>query len=86
MGKIMVVGKATQGYTADRCHIIFEIKATGDTPAKASVLSSEECERFLSKLQSMGIEPNTVEIFSDQIDRDYHAKSVSFESKKNLKI
>lgn len=86
MGKIMVIGRAERDYAPDRCTLNLEIKATGDTAGKASFTSSEECEKLLSKLVPLGIKPEDVEIYKDQIERDYRSKGYTYDSQKFLRI
>ena len=86
MGKIMVIGNAERDYAPDRCTLNLEIKATGDTAGKASLTSSEECEKLLSKLVALGIKPEDVEIYRDQIERDYRSKGSVYDSQKFLRI
>ena len=62
MGKIMVVGKVEREVFPDLCSINLEIETRGDTASEASRLSSEECERLLTCLVDLGIEPDSVEL------------------------
>ena len=86
MGKIMVIGKAERKYSADLCNVNLEVETTRKTANEASKASSEQCERLLSKLQELGIEPDRIEIHYDQVDRksDYHSNEISYESRKSL--
>ena len=86
MGKIMVIGKAEQEYDADICNINIEIGSVRKKASEASQVSSEHCEALLSKLQELGIEPNSVEIQYDHIveKSDYRSNETSYESKKSL--
>ena len=87
MGKIMVVGKAEREYEANECSINLEIEVSRQTSSEASKVSSEQCEALLSKLQDeLGINPSSVEIHYDRIDKrsSYKSNEISYESKKSL--
>ena len=87
MGKIMVVGKAEREYEANECSINLEIEVSRQTSSEASKISSEQCELLLSKLQDeLGINPRSVEIHYDRIDKksSYYSNDISYESKKSL--
>ena len=87
MGKIMVVGKAEREYEANECSINLEIEVSRQTSSEASKVSSEQCEALLSKLQDeLGINPSSVEIHYDRIDKrsSYNSNEISYESKKSL--
>ena len=87
MGKIMVVGKAEREYEANECSINLEIEVSRQTSSEASKISSEQCELLLSKLQDeLGINPRSVEIHYDRIDKksSYNSNDISYESKKSL--
>lgn len=86
MGKIMVVGKAEREYAPDYCSVKLEVEVVRKTASEASIVSSEQCEQLLSKLQELGIKPETVEIHSDRVDKrsDYHSNEISYESTKSL--
>lgn len=87
MGKIMVVGKAEREYEANECSINLEIEVSRQTSSEASKVSSEQCEALLSKLQDeLGINPSSIEIHYDRIDKrsSYKSNEISYESKKSL--
>lgn len=87
MGKIMVVGKAEREYEANECNINLEIEVSRQTSSEASKVSSEQCEALLSKLQDeLGINPSSIEIHYDRIDKrsSYKSNEISYESKKSL--
>ena len=89
MGKIMVVGKAEREYEANECNINLEIEVSRQTSSEASKVSSEQCEALLSKLQDeLGINPSSVEIHYDRIDKrsSYKSNEISYESKKSLRL
>jgi len=87
MGKIMVVGKAEREYEANECSINLEIEVSRKTSSEASKASSEQCELLLSKLQEeLGINPNSIEIHYDRIDKrsSYNSNEINYESKRSL--
>lgn len=87
MGKIMVVGKAEREYEANECSINLEIEVSRQTSSEASKVSSEQCEALLSKLQDeLGINPSSIEIHYDRIDKrsSYKSNEISYESKKSF--
>ena len=87
MGKIMVVGKSEREYEANECSIKLEIEVSRKTSNEASKISSEQCELLLSKLQEeLGINPTSVEIHYDRIDKksSYDSNEISYESTKSL--
>ena len=89
MGKIMVVGRVEREYVPDMCGINLGIEITRKTASEASIVSSEQCEQILSKLQNdLGIEPNLIRIAADIITKNsrYHSDEIRYESKKSLRL
>ena len=86
MGKIMVVGRAEKDYTADQCDLILGISVSRKTAAEASKISTEQCEQLLEKLKALGIEPASIEIGQDSIEKrsSYNSNEISYESEKKL--
>ena len=68
------------------CNINIEIGSVRKKASEASQVSSEHCEALLSKLQELGVEPNSIEIQYDHIVErsDYRSNETSYESKKSL--
>ncbi len=69
MGKVTVAGKAEKAFPADRCRINLDITVGGKTAGEAAKNAGEQCERLLSELKKLGIEPEDIQSRSDRITR-----------------
>ena len=70
MGKIKVTGKAKHEFKTDVTHIYITFRGYDNSSAKAVEKAVNECESFLSILQTMNYDISQICIFNDSVEQD----------------
>lgn len=86
MGKALVKGHAEQEFAPDICEITFSVETEGTTAAKATSAARRELEELVSKLEKIGIRPDTLIISDDSSKRPYSYRDENYTAKKQIKL
>ena len=86
MGKLTIEGKASKEYAYDLMEISMIFYARETVVAQAVKKVMEQAEKFLEKLDKVGIHPESLQIGDDSISRDSYSGKEVVRAERELKL